>query len=191
MFILKHEKWSFVFTLYLKYFQSTLPSSIENEDSITISNPYLNVPPASPIQFSTTPPTGEHVKRPIWYKGKFYMHLTISLNLKFVSHPVIMVFYTYLMLYQILQKSPVLLQRNPGKHMPRSVPSIIIWWEISVQLLTWMKLSMALARKFDTTKFHREKSIDQVGHIIFKDLALTLRKCERWVILRCFRYYLP
>ena len=67
--------------LYLKYFQSILPSSIENEDSITISNPYLNVPPASPIQFSTTPPTGEHVKRPIWYKGKFYMHLTISPNM--------------------------------------------------------------------------------------------------------------
>ena len=163
-----------------------MPSSIENEDSITISNPYLNVPPASPIQFSTTPPTGEHVKRPIWYKGKFYMHLTISLNLNHKkSHPGMMVYYTYPMLHQILQKSPVLLQRYPGKHIPQSVPSIIIWWEISVQLLTWMKLSMALARKFDTTKFRREKSVDQVGHIIFKDLALTLRKCERWVIFRC------
>ena len=182
--------------MYLKYFQSILPSSIENEDSITISNPYLNVPPASPIQFSTTPPTGEHVKRPIWYKGKFYMDLTISQNLnwkifilsllsKFTANVE-----DYPMLHQILQKSPVLLQRYPGKHIPQSVPSIIIWWEISVQLLTWMTLSMALARKFDTTKFRREKSIDQVGHIIFKDLALTLRKCERWVILRCFRYYL-
>ena len=168
--------------MYLKYFQSILPSSIENEDSITISNPYLNVPPASPIQFSTTPPTGEHVKRPIWYKGKFYMHLTISPN-------IIMVSYTYPMLHQILQKCPVLLQRYPGKHIPQNVPSIIIWWEISAQLLTWMKLSMALARTFDTTKCRREKSIDQVGHIIFKDLALTLRKCERWVIFRCYRYY--
>ena len=98
-----------------------------------------------------------------------------------------MVSYTYPMLHQILQKSPVLLQRYPGKRIPQSVPSMIIWWEISVQLLTWMKLSMALARKFDTTKFRREKSIDQVGHIIFKDLALTLRKCERWVIFRCFQ----
>ena len=91
---------------FLKYFQSILPSSIENEDSITISNPYLNVPPASPIQFSTTPPTGEHVKRPIWYKGKFYMHLTISPNMnRKMSHPGIMVSYTYPMLHQILQKS--------------------------------------------------------------------------------------
>ena len=57
-----------------------MPSSIENEDSITISNPNLNVP-ASPIQFSTTPPTGEHVKRPIWYKGEFHMPVSISLNL--------------------------------------------------------------------------------------------------------------
>merc|ERR1712141_185831 len=56
---------------------SILPSSIENEDSITISNPYLNVPPASPIQFSTTPPTGEHVKRPIRYQEKSSVTSTI------------------------------------------------------------------------------------------------------------------